>query len=833
MFFLRQFYEILSLPIIVILLILCYPKISLFHTTQSNFNLLNTNSDATVALLNPNELQTNNFNHVLYVISLDGKITAIDVRQKGRQLWTSHTGSSLIDSSLSKFEIIRNSKSIRLIPSLVGGIYEKHDHTEHIEPLPFDAESLLNTTFHFHDELIMTGGKDIDTLGLDLTTGKIIYRFSKHYVDQSTSKNDACSTSMLIIKRIKQTVRARNVRNGYEKWNFSVSNYELLYLYSHLQDDIFERSYPKNDLIVFFEYELQSGVIFAFDKKNDLIWTSSIKNPIAAVWELKNGQLKEKSLFKTKRSRRLAFMGEYNSTPYVLISSRIQQQLIHHARKHTGTSASGMKRAISSSKHETYLQRHLTMNSESSKNDQKYPLIVRQNDLWDMKGYLELIHPMENIFDEEKSDRLSDVQLKPTWNICRILLCICLMVITIIFIRHTKRKQQPPTHLMVPEAIDVTSECQLASTEPFQSRYLLEYEHIGFLGRGGFGMVFEAINKLDQRRVAIKRVSLKKSLSKERVLKEIRCMAVLNHPNLIQYYYAWDECPPNEWQDEIDMKTEITKDSLSVFSTESAVQRQTVELPQMIDFTFERSLNPPQIHENSHSSLFEHSYDSSNEESFDDKSATDQSIKEDNSNHLTIYFYFVMELCQCESLRDRLIKKSINQLEAWSIFDQIIQGIEYIHSQKLIHRDLKPSNILFSINNTVKIGDFGLVSAFGEDKIENIDQNGNNELGGTILYMSPEQINRQSYNQKVDIYAIGIILFELMYPFSTQMERVHILTKIRFQSPIFPINFESNQIMCQLIRWLLSNSPHDRPRACEFRQNQQYQNILKEENLFV
>jgi translation initiation factor 2-alpha kinase 3 len=152
-----------------------------------------------------------------------------------------------------------------------------------------------------------------------------------------------------------------------------------------------------------------------------------------------------------------------------------------------------------------------------------------------------------------------------------------------------------------------------------------------------------------------------------------------------------------------------------------------------------------------------------------------------------------MELCQSESLRDRLIKQTIPQSHVWSIIDQIIQGIEYIHSQKLIHRDLKPSNILFAFDNTIKIGDFGLVSAFGEDKIEKIDHTGNNELGGTILYMSPEQINRQSYNQKVDIYAIGIILFELLYSFSTQMERTRALTNIRLQTPIFPIDFACNQ----------------------------------------
>jgi hypothetical protein len=113
------------------------------------------------------------FSHTLYVISLDGKITAIDAHENGRQLWTADTGAPLVDSSLSKIEISRDSRSVRLIPSLIGGLYEKYDEDGHIEPLPFDADALLDASFKLHDELVITGGKHIDTLGLDLHTGQV------------------------------------------------------------------------------------------------------------------------------------------------------------------------------------------------------------------------------------------------------------------------------------------------------------------------------------------------------------------------------------------------------------------------------------------------------------------------------------------------------------------------------------------------------------------------------------------------------------------------------------------------------------------------------------
>jgi hypothetical protein len=189
LFFIRQPFWPLFIPSIAILFLTFCPQIS--QSVRINNN---ENPDRTIAKFGPRDIQitttlsplplsipvassTLDFEdltgHILYVISLDGKITAIDAQTNGHQLWTADTGAPLVDSSLSKIEISRDSRSVRLIPSLIGGLYEKYDEDGHVEPLPFDADALLDASFKLHDELVITGGKHIDTLGLDLHTGQV------------------------------------------------------------------------------------------------------------------------------------------------------------------------------------------------------------------------------------------------------------------------------------------------------------------------------------------------------------------------------------------------------------------------------------------------------------------------------------------------------------------------------------------------------------------------------------------------------------------------------------------------------------------------------------
>ena len=83
---------------------------------------------------------------------------------------------------------------------------------------------------------------------------------------------------------------------------------------------------------------------------------------------------------------------------------------------------------------------------------------------------------------------------------------------------------------------------------------------------------------------------------------------------------------------------------------------------------------------------------------------------------------------------------------------------------------------------------------------------------GTQLYMSPEQLERKAYDHKVDIYSLGLILFELLVPFTTQMERVQTLSALRKLK--FPPHFIRSSEYTLVLR-MLSHNPNKRPETAE------------------
>lgn len=470
----------------------------------------------------------------------------------------------------------------------------------------------------------------------------------------------------------------------------------------------------------------------------------------------------------------------------------------------------------------------------------------------------------------------------------------------------------------------------------YVSRYLTDFEPVQCLGRGGFGVVFEARNKVDDCNYAIKRIRLpNRELAREKVMREVKALAKLEHPGIIRYFNAWQESPPEGWQEEMDRRwlkdTSATDwpmsfvDHMEVLSVKVPVSRSVCPAsgpggdvseasvdarvllssstgggvgfgvdegdlsfhpllghdslmserdsqadPEASDTPHSFELCPPRGPSDCTSSSFDIVFEDSGCDRDADaetdsasgaaspSATTKNSVSPSNTRRqdaqlsssspprpttLTlalptappaqrtqpspkVYLYIQMQLCRKENLKDWMAQRCLPEQREHSqcldIFLQIAEAVDFLHSKGLMHRDLKPSNIFFTMDDVVKVGDFGLVTAMDQEE----DEDESSALTpaplltrhtgqvGTKLYMSPEQLSGNSYSHKVDIYSLGLILFELLCPFRTQMERVRTLTEVRALR--FPEVFSKNNVQeLSMVRSMLSLSPSERPEAAD------------------
>ena len=141
---------------------------------------------------------------------------------------------------------------------------------------------------------------------------------------------------------------------------------------------------------------------------------------------------------------------------------------------------------------------------------------------------------------------------------------------------------------------------------------------------------------------------------------------------------------------------------------------------------------------------------------------------EDNSN-----CYFIMEYISNGNLYNYIKKKPNKKLEpkeVSNIIKELISAVYYLHnmSPPIIHRDIKPENILLNENNIIKLTDFGWSNYMNLSDVRST-------FCGTPLYLAPEMIISGFHNEKVDIWCIGVILFELLVgriPFAGNNQRI-------------------------------------------------------------
>src|SRR6185312_16245810 len=132
--------------------------------------------------------------------------------------------------------------------------------------------------------------------------------------------------------------------------------------------------------------------------------------------------------------------------------------------------------------------------------------------------------------------------------------------------------------------------------------------------------------------------------------------------------------------------------------------------------------------------------------------------------------YLVMELVEGPTLAERIKEGAIPLDESLAIARQIADALDVAHEKGIVHRDLKPGNVKIKPDGTVKVLDFGLaktggIAAMQSDNSPTLTVGAATEAGvilGTAAYMAPEQAKGKSVDKRADIWAFGVVLYEMV-----------------------------------------------------------------------
>ena len=122
--------------------------------------------------------------------------------------------------------------------------------------------------------------------------------------------------------------------------------------------------------------------------------------------------------------------------------------------------------------------------------------------------------------------------------------------------------------------------------------------------------------------------------------------------------------------------------------------------------------------------------------------------------------YLVMEYVPGHTLRDTITKEApMSPERALALLDPVLSALALAHRSGLIHRDIKPENVLIADDGRIKVADFGLAKAVSAETQHTAT---NGVLIGTVSYLAPELVTEQRADARADVYAVGVILFELL-----------------------------------------------------------------------
>jgi len=171
--------------------------------------------------------------------------------------------------------------------------------------------------------------------------------------------------------------------------------------------------------------------------------------------------------------------------------------------------------------------------------------------------------------------------------------------------------------------------------------------------------------------------------------------------------------------------------------------------------------------------------------------------------------YLLLELAQGD-LHHLLQKdKTLKDVDAARVFAEVASGVHYMHLEDVMHRDLKPENVMLDGNNTAKIADFGECALASVPSTKEC---------GSPAYFAPEMAAGLEYNFKVDTWALGILLYEMLvgcWPFNQAFTIKETKNKIISMDYSYGAWSPVPAPAQPLLRLILRKDPSDRPTLLE------------------
>ena len=178
--------------------------------------------------------------------------------------------------------------------------------------------------------------------------------------------------------------------------------------------------------------------------------------------------------------------------------------------------------------------------------------------------------------------------------------------------------------------------------------------------------------------------------------------------------------------------------------------------------------------------------------------------------------FLTMELVEGESLRERLARAPLAEDEALGIAKQVLRGLAALHGLGIVHRDVKPGNVLLTPSGVAKLADFGLALDTESDETRATQTGG---LLGTVEYLAPEQAVGGEVDGRTDLYAAGVMLFEMLtgdVPFRRGTSIATVLAHLNERArELRAVRPGTPRWLSEVVARLLSKQPADRYATAE------------------